>query len=77
MSNVSHYLYNSLDRKIDGTCISELRDMWPGTLIAKGILHENDAKFVLDNDVDGIVVSNHGGRRFDAAPASCPNHQFD
>lgn len=44
-----------------------LRRHWRGPLIAKGILHPEDARMARDCGVDAIVVSNHGGRNFDAA----------
>src|SRR5699024_12680121 len=39
-------------------------------IILKGILHPEDAKRALENDVDGIIVSNHGGRQVDGAIAA-------
>ena len=50
--------------------IALLRDMWPGTLLVKGLLHIDDARQAVSIGVDGIIVSNHGGRQTDAAPAS-------
>ena len=47
-----------------------IRDYWQGDLIVKGILSGDEARQYLDLGADGIVVSNHGGRQFDAAPAS-------
>lgn len=46
------------------------RDEWPGKLVVKGVLHVDDVRMCLDMGVDGIVVSNHGGRQLDAAPAA-------
>jgi L-lactate dehydrogenase (cytochrome) len=46
------------------------RDRWKGTLIVKGILHPQDAETAVSLGVDGIVVSNHGGRQVEALPAS-------
>ena len=43
------------------------RDEWKGKLIVKGVLHQDDVKQCLDAGVDGIVVSNHGGRQLDGA----------
>jgi L-lactate dehydrogenase (cytochrome) len=42
-----------------------LRSEWPGPLVVKGILDAEDAREALANGVDGIVVSNHGGRQLD------------
>ena len=47
-----------------------LRKIWPGPLILKGILSPEDAKIAIERGVDGIVVSNHGGRQLDGAPAT-------
>lgn len=46
-----------------------LRRQWPGRLVVKGILRVDDAQQALDCGADGIVVSSHGGRNLDGAPA--------
>jgi (S)-mandelate dehydrogenase len=46
------------------------RDMWPGKVIVKGILHPEDAIRSVAEGADGIIVSNHGGRQLDRAPAA-------
>lgn len=50
--------------------LKRLRDMWEGTLIVKGIVHPDDACEAVRCGADGIVVSNHGGRVLDNAPAT-------
>jgi L-lactate dehydrogenase (cytochrome) len=47
-----------------------LRDRWDGSLLLKGTLTAEDARLAVECGVDGIVVSNHGGRQLDGAPAS-------
>jgi (S)-mandelate dehydrogenase len=49
--------------------LKALRDIWPGKLLVKGLLHPDDASQSVDHGADGVVVSNHGGRNCDAAPA--------
>ncbi len=49
--------------------LSVLRDMWPGKLLVKGILTPLDAERAIKRGVDGIIVSNHGGRNFDSSMA--------
>jgi L-lactate dehydrogenase (cytochrome) len=44
-----------------------LREEWPGKLVVKGIQRVDDAKLALATGVDGIAVSNHGGRQLDRA----------
>ncbi len=46
------------------------RDRWKGTLIVKGVLHPQDAEKAVSLGVDGLVVSNHGGRQIEALPAA-------
>jgi L-lactate dehydrogenase (cytochrome)/(S)-mandelate dehydrogenase len=50
--------------------VDALRRLWKGPLILKGILHPEEAKAALDHGIDGLIVSNHGGRQLDGAPAS-------
>jgi isopentenyl diphosphate isomerase/L-lactate dehydrogenase-like FMN-dependent dehydrogenase len=47
--------------------LRRVRDMWPRTLIVKGILHPDDAVMAADCGADGIIVSNHAGNTNDAA----------
>ena len=48
--------------------VKKYRDRWKGTLIVKGILHPQDAEMAVSLGVDGIIVSNHGGRQIEALP---------
>lgn len=50
--------------------VARFRDAWPGAMTVKGILHPADAEKAMSLGLDGIIVSNHGGRQFDAAPAT-------
>lgn len=50
--------------------IKKLRDKWDGELVVKGVMAPEDAEDFVRVGVDGIVVSNHGGRQLDAAPAT-------
>lgn len=50
--------------------IEMIRDLWDGPLILKGVQYEQDIRDAMDIGIDGIIVSNHGGRQLDAAPSS-------
>ena len=50
--------------------VARYRERWQGPLVVKGILHPQDAEKAVALGVDGIQVSNHGGRQLEAAPAS-------
>ena len=49
--------------------IEWLRDRWPGAVVIKGVQRVDDAKDIASVGVDGIALSNHGGRQLDRAPA--------
>ncbi|PWT92923.1 MAG: alpha-hydroxy-acid oxidizing enzyme [Proteobacteria bacterium] len=50
--------------------IARYRDLWRGPLVLKGIMHPGDAAKAVALGVDGIQVSNHGGRQVEGLPAS-------
>lgn len=50
--------------------IAWVRENWKGKLVVKGVLDPEDARQAVDAGVDGIVVSNHGGRQLDAVPST-------
>lgn len=47
--------------------VQRIREQWKGKLILKGILHPHDARMAKDLGMDGILLSNHGGRQLDGA----------
>ncbi len=55
--------------------IELIRQLWDGPLILKGIQDEQDIRDAMEIGVDGIIVSNHGGRQLDAAPTSVESLQ--
>ncbi|MDP2358724.1 MAG: alpha-hydroxy acid oxidase [Beijerinckiaceae bacterium] len=50
--------------------IARYRDVWKGPLVLKGVLHPADARRALELGVEGLFVTNHGGRQIDALPAA-------
>ena len=50
--------------------VKRYRDVWKRPMVVKGIMHPDDAQQAINVGVDGIQVSNHGGRQFEAAPAA-------
>lgn len=55
--------------KADWDTLRRLRDLWKGKLVVKGVLHAGDAERLKAAGVDGIVVSSHGARQLESAPA--------
>ena len=56
-----------LDPHMNWNDVDQLRKAWKGPLIIKGLLHPHDAREAVKRGVDGIIVSNHGGRQLDDA----------
>ena len=54
--------------RVDWDFLAQLRDLWPRSLIVKGVLSAQDAIKIRDTGVDAVYVSNHGGRQLDSAP---------
>ena len=59
-----------LDPSMSWQDVDWLRKIWKGPLIIKGILHPDEAKQAVARGVDGVIVSNHGGRQLDGAVSS-------
>lgn len=58
------------DPSLNWDDVRRLRDRWKGKLVLKGILDPEDAEYAVACGADAIVVSNHGGRQLDGAPAT-------
>ncbi|MEP6720304.1 MAG: alpha-hydroxy acid oxidase [Variovorax sp.] len=63
-------LARAMDRSLVWDSLGWLRELWKGPLLLKGVLHAEDALIALDRGVDGLIVSNHGGRQHDASPSA-------
>src|SRR5258707_15556958 len=64
------WLAANLDPGLQWRDVAWIRDRWDGALIVKGILDVEDARAAAAAGVDGIVVSNHGGRQLDGAAST-------
>jgi L-lactate dehydrogenase (cytochrome) len=65
---VGEYLDSMFDPTLTFDDLTWIKAQWPGKLVVKGIQTLDDARAVVDLGVDGIVLSNHGGRQLDRAP---------
>ncbi|MBV7483474.1 alpha-hydroxy acid oxidase [Bordetella sp. BOR01] len=63
-------LSRAMDRSLAWDDLAWLRSIWNGPLLIKGVLHPDDARRAVSMGMDGIIVSNHGGRQLDAAPST-------
>jgi L-lactate dehydrogenase (cytochrome) len=65
---VGELLDAAMDPTISFADLDVIREMWPGKLVVKGVQTTADARALASLGVDGIVLSNHGGRQLDRAP---------
>jgi L-lactate dehydrogenase (cytochrome) len=65
---VGDLLNSAMDPTISYEDLEVIRQLWPGKLVVKGVQNVPDAVKLIDRGVDGIVLSNHGGRQLDRAP---------
>ncbi len=67
-SNVADFIGRIFDPALTMDDVDWLRSTWQGKLVVKGIQSVEDARRVVDAGVDGVLLSNHGGRQLDRAP---------
>lgn len=65
---VGELLDSAMDPTISYEDLNIIRSIWPGKLVVKGVQNVSDSKKLVDLGVDGIILSNHGGRQLDRAP---------
>jgi len=65
---VGDLLNAAMDPTISFDDLEVIRSMWPGKIVVKGVQNVEDSVRLIDAGVDGIILSNHGGRQLDRAP---------
>src|SRR6201996_1748040 len=65
---VGELLDSAMDPTISFKDLDVIRELWPGKIVVKGVQNVEDSRTLADLGVDGIVLSNHGGRQLDRAP---------
>uniref|UniRef100_UPI00025584E7 alpha-hydroxy acid oxidase n=1 Tax=Oceanicola sp. S124 TaxID=1042378 RepID=UPI00025584E7 len=69
-SSLFSWTAEQFDPRLDWKKIEEIKEMWGGKVILKGVLDPEDAKMAAKVGCDAILVSNHGGRQLDGALSS-------
>jgi L-lactate dehydrogenase (cytochrome)/(S)-mandelate dehydrogenase len=68
--SLAAHMAQLLDPTLNWRDVDWLRGLWRGPLLLKGVLHPDEARLALEHGIDGLIVSNHGGRQLDGAIAS-------
>jgi len=67
---IGHWAYQFANPRVTWEDLAWLREQTALPIVLKGVLHEDDARRALDAGVDGVIVSNHGGRQVDGSIAA-------
>ena len=70
MSSLAQWTAGQFDPTLSWDDVRELRRLFDGKVIIKGVMDAEDAAKAMDVGADAIIVSNHGGRQLDGAPSS-------
>jgi L-lactate dehydrogenase (cytochrome) len=70
MKHLGLFMNKTFSGRLTADKIQAIRDRWPGKLVVKGVVTPEDAELALKLGVDGLIVSNHGGRQLDAGPST-------
>lgn len=70
MKRLGRHMDQTFSRRLNEEKIAPIRDRWKGKLVLKGVACEEDVDLAIRLGLDGIIVSNHGGRQLDAGQSS-------
>lgn len=70
MKHLGLFMNKTFSGRLNAERIKPIRDRWKGHLVIKGIVNPRDAKLAVKLGVDGLIVSNHGGRQLDAGEST-------
>ena len=70
LRQLGKFMDDTFSGRLNEEKIKPIRDMWKGKLVLKGVANEADAEKAVRLGLDGIIVSNHGGRQLDAGEST-------
>jgi L-lactate dehydrogenase (cytochrome) len=70
LKQLGYFMDQTFSKRMDMEKIASIRDMWKGKLVLKGVVTEADTEKAISLGLDGIIVSNHGGRQLDAGEST-------
>lgn len=70
LAQLGQFMDRTFSGRLNEERIKPIRDMWKGKLVIKGVANEADAERAIKLGLDGIIVSNHGGRQLDAGEST-------
>ena len=70
LKQLGKFMNDTFDGRLDEEKIKPIRDIWKGKIVLKGIASKIDIEKSISLGIDGIIVSNHGGRQLDAGSST-------
>ena len=70
LKQLGKFMDDTFSGRLNEEKIKPIRDMWKGKIVLKGVANELDAEKAINLGLDGIIVSNHGGRQLDAGEST-------
>src|SRR5690606_26446967 len=75
MKQLGKFMNATFTGRVDADKLARIREKWKGKLVVKGVVSEQDAELCARIGVDGIIISNHGGRQIDAGESTIKSLQ--
>lgn len=75
LSQLGKFMNATFEGRLNEEKVKRLRDLWKGKLVIKGVESEADVKTAIRLGLDGIIISNHGGRQVDMGQATITSLQ--
>lgn len=70
MGKLGEYMNKTFSGRVNEEKVAAIRDRWKGKLVLKGVASEQDTEMAIKLGLDGIILSNHGGRQLDAGQST-------
>ena len=70
MKQLGLFMNQTFSGRLNWERIQQIRDRWKGKIVLKGVASEEDTELAIQLGLDGIIVSNHGGRQLDAGQSA-------
>ena len=77
MKHLGLFMNKTFSGRLTESKIGPIREQWKGNLVVKGVVNPEDAELAIKHGLDGIIVSNHGGRQLDRGESTIkPLHRL-
>ncbi|MEM7558879.1 MAG: alpha-hydroxy acid oxidase, partial [Planctomycetota bacterium] len=77
MKHLAQFMNKTFSGRLTADKIGPIREKWKGNLVVKGVVNPDDARLAIEHGLDGMIVSNHGGRQLDRGESTIvPLHRL-